>query len=179
MVYKRHALGAQCTDVPFLIPFATTLILPLTQYILLLANLANMKFSTAAAAGVVGAGLVAAAPALEARQGANIDPTVLQFALTLEHLENKFYSDALAKFSEGDFKAAGYPAEYYEDLKYIASDESSHVALLSSAIAAAGYTPVKPCVYSFPYTDVSVCLDVLTSCTDKQQQVIHHPLQRH
>jgi hypothetical protein len=69
-------------------------------------------------------------------------------------LENKFYSDALRKFSEDDFKAAGYPATYYEDLRYISSDESSHVALLSSALSAAGVTPVQPCVYNFPYTDV-------------------------
>ncbi|KPI40501.1 Protein rds1 [Cyphellophora attinorum] len=111
-----------------------------------------MKYSTGLL-GALSAGLVASVP-LESRQTGNIDVTVLQFALTLEHLENKFYSDALKKFSEGDFAAAGYGATYYEDLKYIASDESSHVALLSSALSAAGQTPVQPCTYSFPYTDV-------------------------
>lgn len=75
-------------------------------------------------------------------------------AFQLEHLENAFYKGALAKFSLEDFQKAGYSATYYNNLKYIAFDEQSHVQLLSSALTAAGVTPVIPCQYSFPYTDV-------------------------
>lgn len=71
-------------------------------------------------------------------------------------MENVFYRDALKKFSLADFQAAGYSATYYNNLKQISFDEQSHVQLLSSALTAANYTPVQPCVYSFPYTDVSV-----------------------
>jgi hypothetical protein len=99
------------------------------------------------------ASLVSAAP-LVARQDTNIDATVLQFALTLEHLENKFYNGALAKFSEKDFNDAGYSSDYYHNLQYIGHDEAEHVKLLSGALTAAGVTPVAECEYTFPYTDI-------------------------
>lgn len=83
----------------------------------------------------------------------NIDVTVLQFALTLEHLENAFYKEALTKLSSEDFVAGGYGADYRDLLKYIAADESSHVEQLSAALSAAGATPVEPCTYNFPYED--------------------------
>lgn len=104
-------------------------------------------------ASALAATAVLAAP-LETRQSTNIDPVVLQFALTLEHLENVFYKQALQKFSAADFTAAGFPADYRNKLTYIAADEESHVKLLTSALTAAGQKPVKACTYKFPYTDV-------------------------
>ena len=122
------------------------------------------------------AGLAVAAPAgqsLEKR--ANIDNTILQFALTLEHLENVFYEQALQNYSLADFQAAGecgcpclatvishltwptgYSADYYNNLRYIAYDEQQHVILLQNALKANGQKPVKACTYSFPSTDVYV-----------------------
>ncbi|KAF3907988.1 hypothetical protein ABW20_dc0104654 [Dactylellina cionopaga] len=85
---------------------------------------------------------------------ADIDLVVLQFALTLEHLENVFYKEALKRFPESAFKAAGYDAKYYSNIKYIAHDEEAHVKLLTNGITAAGGKPVKACTYSFPFTDV-------------------------
>lgn len=105
-------------------------------------------------AGALLAGSALAAPAIEARQSTNIDGTVLNFALTLEHLENVFYKQALSNFSAAAFAAAGYDATYYNNLRYISYDEQSHVNFLTTALKAAGVTPVQQCTYNFPYTDV-------------------------
>lgn len=115
-----------------------------------------MRFSTAAtgALALVGSALAAPAAELETRAPAINDIVILNFALTLEHLENVFYHGALKKFSVHDFIAAGYTADYYNNLKYVSFDEQTHVVALTAAIKAAGGVPVKACKYSFPYTDV-------------------------
>ena len=57
-------------------------------------------------------------------------------------------------FTEQDFMDAGYSADYYNNLMYIAHDEQVHVQTLEAAITAAGAVPVAACQYLFPYTDV-------------------------
>jgi hypothetical protein len=54
--------------------------------------------------------------------------------LTLEHLEDTFYRQALSKYSEKDFADAGYDSEFYQNVKRISSDESEHVSFLTSAL---------------------------------------------
>jgi hypothetical protein len=51
------------------------------------------------------------------------------------------------------FLDAGFTSDYYSNLKYIAHDEEAHVELLTSALAAAGASPVAACEYDFPFTD--------------------------
>lgn len=118
--------------------------------------------STSLSAPLLFAASAIAAP-LEARQS-NIDTTVLQFALTLEHLENVFYKGALQNFTQQDFEEAGYGATYYQNLKYIASDEQSHVEFLEGALNAAGVTPNQACSYQFVWLLVSL-YDLLNMLT--------------
>jgi hypothetical protein len=72
----------------------------------------------------------------------------------LEHLENVFYKGALSRFGQDAFLQAGFDAQYFNNLKFIAHDEEAHVVFLQGAITAAGGKPVAACKYSFPYTDV-------------------------
>lgn len=57
------------------------------------------------------------------------------------HLDT-FYSQALAKYTNADFVAAGYTG-VYALLQQVASDEANHVAFLTSALTAAGAVPVS------------------------------------
>ncbi|KAI4595067.1 hypothetical protein KJ359_007320 [Pestalotiopsis sp. 9143b] len=99
------------------------------------------------------ASLVAAAPVVEKR-AAITDADILNYALTLEHLEDTFYREGLAKYTEQDFVDAGYDATFYANLKEVSSDEASHVKFLTGGLTAAGATPVAECTYDFGYTDV-------------------------
>ena len=82
------------------------------------------------------------------------DADILNYALTLEHLEDKFYREGLANFTQSDFAAAGFDATFYSNLKEISSDETTHVAFLTAALTKAGAQPVAECTYAFGVTDV-------------------------
>lgn len=101
------------------------------------------------------AALAAVASAAPTKRASAItDAVILNYALTLEHLENTFYRQGLANFTEADFKAAGFGSDVYSRISTIASDEATHVSFLSGALTAAGAVPVKECTYAFGVTSV-------------------------
>lgn len=82
------------------------------------------------------------------------DGIILNYALTLEYLERRFYEEAIANYSQQMFIDAGFPDPFYTNLLEIREDERVHVTFLSAALAEAGVTPVEELVYQFPSTDV-------------------------
>ncbi|KAL8843264.1 MAG: hypothetical protein Q9205_001400 [Flavoplaca limonia] len=110
------------------------------------------------------AALAAAAPAmnnlLAIRQAAPAitDADILNYALTLEHLEDNFYRQVLDKFSESDFADAGFDAAFYANLKTISKDESVHVSFLTAALKADNASAVAECTYDFGLTSVNMSI---------------------
>ncbi|KAJ7207132.1 ferritin-like domain-containing protein [Mycena pura] len=115
-----------------------------------------MKFSIAAVVLLA----LPFAKAHPARRSVSTDPQILNFALTLEHLESAFYSQTLAKFSPAQFAAAGYPSWVRGRFEQISDHENIHVTFLSTALAAAKATAVKPCEYNFPIPNLKSAMQL-------------------
>ncbi|TEB29521.1 hypothetical protein FA13DRAFT_1755562 [Coprinellus micaceus] len=106
--------------------------------------------------------LVSAAPAVTIpahAKRADADILVFKFADVLEQLESAFYAQALSKFQEADFIAAGFadpkiPAEQFITIQ---NDESTHSVVLQAALKSFGAEPITNCKFKFDgaLTDVA------------------------
>ncbi len=85
---------------------------------------------------------------------------VLNYALTLEHLEHAFYRDGLASLSAADFQAAGFSADVYAYLGMIRDHERDHVDVITGVIESLGGEPVAEATYDFGYEDARGFLDI-------------------
>ncbi|KAL1945697.1 hypothetical protein VTO73DRAFT_1699 [Trametes versicolor] len=74
------------------------------------------------------------------------DTDVLQFALTLEHLESAFYAEGLSKFDAKAFSDAGFADWVRGRFVQIGAHEAEHVKFLSGAL---GDAATKACEYNF------------------------------
>jgi hypothetical protein len=88
-----------------------------------------MCYSSLVAAIAADARLVVAAPIEEPGPTAvdytvpGGDVTILNYVLTLEYLERKFYMENLAQFSQADFVNASFLNPFYENLKEVYYNE--------------------------------------------------------
>jgi hypothetical protein len=85
---------------------------------------------------------------------------VLNYALTLEHIESTFYREGLEMFDVAAFEALGYQASVRERIAMIGEHEAQHVDALTAAIEQLEGTPVEEATYNFGYTDLASFLQV-------------------
>ena len=91
---------------------------------------------------------------------------VLNYALTLEHLESAFYRDGLAAIGEAGITGLGFDASVFTKLSEIAAHEADHVVTLTSVIESLEGEPVAEAVYDFGYTDAAGFLQVAQALED-------------
>ncbi len=85
-------------------------------------------------------------------QGFADDIEVLNYALTLEHLEFAFYRDGIGQFTFGADPFGNSIDEYFAAIR---DHEGAHVATLTQVITDLGGTPVAEAVFDFGYTDAA------------------------
>jgi hypothetical protein len=117
----------------------------------------SSSFLVAVGAAISALVVVEGAPALTRRAASDI--LVFKFADVLEQLESEFYSQALAKFKDADFQAAGFTASEVaiQQFTSIQSDEATHSTVLQAALKSFGETPITSCSFNFDsaLTDVA------------------------
>ncbi len=91
---------------------------------------------------------------------------VVNYALTLEHLEAAFYRDGLAAIGEAGFTDLGFQPSVYEALLTIGDNEATHVATLTQVVSDLGGEPVAEAVYDFGYADAAGFLQVAQALED-------------
>lgn len=125
--------------------------------------LSRRSFLSGSAALLAGGALLAAPGVARAHDTADppSDVDMLNFALTLEHLEATFYRQGLEKFGAKDIEGTGLlrgegkkfiRRSVYEHLELIREHEAEHVDTLQKVITSIGGEPVPEAEYNFETT---------------------------
>jgi rubrerythrin len=123
-----------------------------------------LQRSAAAGAGALALSVAGSNAALahEVEDEDTSDVDVLNYALTLEHLEHAFYRDGLERFGEPDFESArtlqGLAYRMRKDVRpnfeAIRDHEKTHVDTLTAVVEDLGGDPVTEACYDFGLEDV-------------------------
>jgi hypothetical protein len=79
---------------------------------------------------------------------------VINYALTLEHIEATFYRLGLEQFAAADFTALGYQDAVRDRIATIGDHEAQHVQALTAVVDQLGGEPVEEAKYDFGYANL-------------------------
>jgi rubrerythrin len=107
----------------------------------------------AAALSLTGPARIGIAPAFaQDKAPFKNDVEVLNYALTLEHLEHAFYRDGVGMFALG---MDPFGMDIATRLMAVRDHEAAHVKTLTDVVTQLGGTPVTEATYDFGYTDAN------------------------
>lgn len=113
------------------------------------------KLAAGGALAVAAVGMPALSRLQASAQDFADDIEVLNYALTLEHLEYSFYRDGIGQFT---FGADAFGNSIDDYLAAIRDHEGAHVETLTKVITDLGGEPVAEATYDFGYTDAATFL---------------------
>lgn len=129
--------------------------------------LANAGIATAALAAPISFGTVAAQMDATPDAVPFTSPVdVLNYALTLEHLEAAFYRDGLAMIGRDGITQWGFQDAVFDNLTLIGEHEAEHVTVLTQVITDLGGEPVSEAMYDFGYDDAVGFIQVAQALED-------------
>lgn len=91
---------------------------------------------------------------------------VLNYALTLEHIEAAFYRDGLAAIGREGITEWGFMDSVFDNLVLIGEHEAEHVTVLTQVITDLGGVPVQEAEYDFGYEDAVGFIQVAQALED-------------
>ncbi|KAL9096800.1 MAG: hypothetical protein Q9163_006409 [Psora crenata] len=93
------------------------------------------------------------------------DVSVLQLALYQEYLELALYTGGFENFTDEQYRAEGFPPGFRDNVGVIAQHEAIHAQTISAILTKAGYSPISPCTYHFPYNSPSSFVNLANMLT--------------
>jgi len=111
-------------------------------------------FSALAVASLACASPLKRSPVKRATTTNFTDIDVVQYGLSLEHIEAELFRQFKANFTSDDFKNGGYPDFYYGRYQQLANNEETHTVVLTAALEALGIEPVVVCNYTYPINNL-------------------------